>query len=334
MKTSPLCLSLLLPIAAACGSGPDISSIKNALDNPTGSVNDKGGVTAAAQRQQANGSAGSVGAISPFGGGALTISGAAERPAVQPMFAMDAMKPFFEHVERRFGRAMNIRELRTADDDFDSCFNDAFAQAATLDPNGDSFDMKVDIDFDSCGDASLSGRLTMEMSGEVDINAGSFEYEASYVYSNVCVKSDSEKVCQDGEMRLEGVGRAPTNGSTNGDFSMEIFAAWEIATLIEADGNSHELNNKGGLEMKLGANDDSAELSFRMVVFVTLPSGEEVSYTLTISADDNSGSFSITGKDGSLTCTVDAAGNGSCTGDLDLEWTEDEWDDAYGTYNG
>ncbi len=332
MKTSPLCLSLLLPLAAACGSGPDVSEIKSALDNPTGSINDKGGVTAAAQRQQSNGSAGSVGAINPFGGGALTIARAHERPSVQPAFALQAMKPFFDHVERRMGRSIGAQQLRTAED-FGSCFENAFAQTENFDPNGDSFDMKVDIDFDSCGDASLSGRMTLEMSGSIDVEGGRFEYEGSYVYADVCVKSGDDRVCQDGEMRMEGVGRVPTTGTTNDEFTMEIFSAWRIDTLVEADGKSYAFTNKGGLEMKLGG-DDSSSVSFRMVVFVTLPSGEEVSYTLTIKADDASGSFSITGKDGSLTCTVDAAGNGSCTGDLDLEWTDADWDATYESYGG
>lgn len=324
MRISALVLpsALTAMIFAGCGSDtPSTGDIRNALDNPTGSVNDKGGVTAATQRQQSSGANTSFGAATPFGGGALTLARTDHKAALDPM---TSLAPMFKHAERRFARPIATKQLRTAQElgGLESCFSDAF-NTDMIDPTSDSIDLSFDIDFDRCGDGTITGKMSVSMSAEIDRGTNEMRYDASYDYSNLCVKSEGIEVCQDGSMNIEGNGQFGAQ-----DFTMEMIAAWKYTVSISAGDKSYSFSNKGGIEMKLG--EESANI--RMAVFVTLPDGEEVSYTFTLNANANGGSFEIAGRDGKLTCTVDSDGNGSCTGDVDLEWTESEWDDAYTAY--
>ena len=326
MKVVGSILTTLL--LAGCGSGtPGIDTVRGDLDNPTGSINEKSAVAAAAQRQSNSGPASSIGGTNPFGAGGLTAAG----KSASRLDALLPLRPFFQHVERATGTRVSIHGLRAEQfeaNGFFDCFANALAQVSGG-VSGDSFDASYEIDFDQCPDSGLSGRLVVDISGKVDQATGSFDMEASYEYDQLCVLGDVV-LCQTGRMDLEGDGSISTTG---GDIALNTIAAWDIKTTLREAGNERKFVNKGGLEMKIDSTNTMTNGSFRMVVYLTDSKGQEVSYTLTLKFNDAGSSFTIRGKDGTLTCTLSGS-SGSCTGDGSLEWTAEDWAAAFDVYGG
>lgn len=309
-KLQTLSLTALFSSATfltACGSGPSTSSIRSDLDNPTGSIQDQGGVSAAGSRSSNSGFAASFGGTTPFGptSGLTALNG---RGRFQPLAPL---QPMFNYLQQRTGKAVQLRALRNAQVDFSGdCYANAFAGVASdINPNSDSFSTSFDIDFGACAESGLTGSVKVSMSAKLNQGSGTFEYNADYTMNQVCTTGDA-KICQDGSISMEG------EGSIGADVNMTIIAAWDMTISSNVGGASSTIADKGGMEMKMSGD----SVSLRIVAYVTNTAGEEVSYTLSLMVDDSSGSFSIKGKDGELTCTVNNEG-GSCTGDAGMiQW--------------
>lgn len=301
--TTPFALGLAL---AACGGDvPSTSQIKADFESPSGSTKSKQTVAGAYTKNQAAGTAsGLASSFSPLGG----LSAAGQGSALERVGVARMMQPHLarlsQHVSGKVARGLS------AATDFDACMDsEEIGQelASSLATGSTSGSFDVDIDLSSCSGGQLTGSIAM--SGSFDIDGESFVFEVSQVMTNVC-ETSGNKYCVTGEYLME---------ATMANEQMSLVSGWYATATWEEDGAQRSLVTKGGVKLGLGGDAGSVEY----LVYVTDENGEEVSLVLKIDTTaDGTTTVSIRGSDGSLDCTIDSSGGGSCGGDL-------SWDDAY-----
>lgn len=301
--TTPFALGLAL---AACGGDvPSTSQIKADFESPSGSTKSKQTVAGAYTKNQASGTAtGLASSFSPLGG--LTAAGrgsALERVGLARMMQPHLAR-LSQHVTGKVAQG-----LSTAGE-FDACMDDekiGQELAASLSSGSTSGSFDVDIDLASCSGGQLTGSIAM--SGSFDIDGQSFVFDVSQVMTNVC-ETSGDKYCVTGEYVME---------ATMTDATISLVSGWFVTATWDEDGAQRSLVTKGGVKLDLTGGDTGA---MEYLVYVTDENGEEVSLVLKITTSGEGATLSIRGSDGSLTCTVNSDGSGSCDGDL-------SWDEAY-----
>lgn len=287
----------------ACGSGPNVDQVRNDFDNPSGSISDQTGVVNAQAQVQGAGPGAELGS-DPFafigGGGALT---AAPAKGFRQAHAAHVLSPYFnrqlaqlrtgDHSLRRF-------DLTDVDADFEACAAQLESQLSNISasPGDTSIDISVELDL-SCVEG-FSGSMRIDAKAELEDTR--IDYEMTASYDQVCY----EGLCVDGDfayefaLSLDGLGG-----------NADLFGAWNFTV----SGNGYDLTSKGG--MRVAADDSSASVEY--LFYVADSDGNEVSYVLRADVDASMATISVTGADGSITCTANADGSGACDGDL--SWT-------------
>jgi len=285
ITTTPLALALF-----ACGGEvPGASQVRADIANPSGSISSKRTVAGAYVTRDAAGPAASIGAFNP---GALT---AQDLGAVSPA---RIMAPHFARLQAH----VDGRRFQALEESPQSCLNnDEITQAmtASLMAGNTSGSWDVSLDLSSCASIGLSGKISM--SGSYDISASGITYEIEEHLDNVCESSSGSCITGDAVLEM----------SVKAQQDMEMVMGWKLA-VTEA---GRSLTTKGGIRMA-GLGGEGSEVEY--VVYVNDESGNEVSMVIKLTNN----SFSIRGKDGSLTCTIAADGSGSCDGNL-------SWDKAF-----
>lgn len=297
-------LSLSSVMAVACGGGgPDTAKVKADFESPSGKTSDKDAVIAANGKRSASGGATSAaGALNPFGGLGLTSQNASEGPFSRvSAFVIHRLNQ--QIVRRSAPISARIQAQSEEGYDFEGCFDPNSVSASG---GGSSVSYSYSINFGDCN-SGMTGSMDVDGEAEYsdDFTSGSGSFEMNY--NNVCTTATGD--CISGVIVMEF-----SQGGTSGfeDFIM----AWDITTSGGEVGTTH---TRGGIRYVTG--DSGTEIEY--LAYVRDSSGVEVSYVLKITQDSGGNTtLSITGSDGSIECTFNADGSGSCSGDYDFDWEE------------
>ncbi len=304
--STPLALGLAL---VACGGDvPSTSQIKADFESPSGSTKSKQTVAGAYTKNQASASASGLASGFSPGLGALTQAGSGplQRVGIGKVMAPHLARAK-AHLEGRSLQALG------ADVDFDACVNnDEISQelAASLSSGSTSGSFDVDIDLGTCSGGKMTGK--MAMSGSFDIDSDSFTFEVNQTLTNVC-ETEGNKYCVSGDYVMEAT-------MTSGDSKMEMVVGWYLTATWQEEGAARSLVTKGGI--RLGFAGQSGDGSAEYLIYVNDESGEEVSLVIKMTSTADGFTYEVRGNDGSLTCQINNAGEGTCGGDL-------SWDAAY-----
>lgn len=344
MKTqwASLCATaaLSLGLAACGGGGPSVSQVKADFESPSGKTSSKEGVIAVTTQQDASGAALALAGGVP--GVGLTAEG-----KYRGFQSLNIRNNFEPHARALYaslqGRA---QRAQTADDTFDaagavnfaSCFTDLGQQLQSNASGGasaGSASASITVDLGTCTGGDMTGTLTVDVTIEAEQSGAgiSFSYKVSYAFANVC-ETGGEKVCLDGTIAMEASGKfseSSFTSSSSGAGNLDILTAWDLKGSWTEGGAAKTAALKGGLRTVFSADSSgggSAALEY--LFYVSTPEGEEWSYVLRIRADSTgAGSLEIEGSDGSIRCTVNSDGSGSCTateggGTATVSWTASE----------
>lgn len=281
---------------AACGSNaPTVDQVKEDFNSPSGSTKSKQSVAGAYSKQSNSNTAASF-AAGGFAGGGFGLTEKRAGDVVR----LTAINPFINYMK---ARTVGVRGFNLAEAQDASCF-DPSSVSGSGDASGGSFSVTVDLG--ACGDGA-TGTLTMDGEIEVDETAGTFKFNVEATYDQVCTTDPA--ACIDGSMVME------SESSLTGTAS--FFAGWFFT--ITEDGKTYE--TKGGI--RLDADGGTGAASVEYLIYVKDENGQEVSLVLEATVDGQGNStLKITGSDGSISCTANADGSGSCEGDL-------SWDAAF-----
>lgn len=336
---------------AACGGGPNIDQVKADFENPSGSVNDKDAVVAAAGNQNA-----SAPALAMVGGGVpgLSLTATGKRSAFAQIApermhgsAINGIRNYFG-VSGRTIRSLSeaqVDDLGDFEDDGDSFGNGcddapeakAAVNEALQDLIGDaalggrsaSGSASYSIDLSTCSGGELTGIVNDEI--EIDVESdgqggGSFRFKITREMVNVC-ETGGGKACVSGTFLLE----VSARGFAQQSFGQaETIAAWELTATM--DGKT--LETKGGVRVELEGNETSGRARIEILAYAKASTGEEVSFVLTIEGNSSTGEVTLSyrGRDGQIYCTAHADGSGECRATNSdgaqaiLTWTAAEYD--------
>jgi hypothetical protein len=332
MQTKRLNLNWILCAAAvtsfACADRPTIDQVKEHFENPTGATADKGSVIAATGKQDASSAAQRVagnGAGFGFGLTAVGKQNGLERLQARTMFDKEIRQlKAIVAGKRELALSTEIGETDPCVDE--AAVNDAFGElifSAALGGSA-SADFSYEIDLDKCTNGKVTG--TMSVEGEIELSEESFKFTIEEQLSNVC-ETTGEKACVDGEFAIE---MAAEGDEMMNSGSLSFVTAWFVDASWEEDGARLEAEAKGGI--RLVADETSAQLE--VLVFVVNADGSEESLVLRVTTNaDGSGTIEIRGRDGSISCTINANGSGECVeivngaavmGETKISWTDIE----------
>jgi hypothetical protein len=297
--TATACFSLAL---AACGGSkaPPIDQVKEDFNSPSGSTKDKQSVAGAYSKQSNSGSTAGL-AVGGFAGGGFGLTNSND---VWSRISV-------HHHMRQLARSkLGLRSYSLSEaQDTSGCGIPSDATASGGETSGS---VSYTIDFSTCGASGVTGKMTVDGTYELDQAAGIFKYNVDETLEDVC----SGGVCVTGSISLESEFSFSNLGGT--DSSASLVAGW-FYTITE-DGKTYE--TKGGLQLDAQG---SGAGKFDYLVYVKDSSGAEVSLVISYESDANgNASIKIKGSDGEIACTVDAEGNGMCSGEL--SWTDEEAD--------
>jgi hypothetical protein len=287
-------------MAVACGGGgPDTNKVRADFDSPSGKTSDKDAVIAANGKRSAGGGAtGAAGALGGFGGFGLSARDVSTGPFADVRIGL-VNDMVMRDLRRR--TPVSARLQAQESEGISSCFT---PDNISVSGGGSSASYSASIDLGSCS-GTHTGSLNLEGEFSFDEGTGDIDgvYEVEYV--NVCETSSG--VCISGSFALE----IQQSGQT-GTYLM----AWDLTT---SGGEGGTIATKGGMRYSLG---DSTE-DYEFLAYVRDSSGVEVSYVMKFTQDaEGNATLSITGSDGSIECTFNADGSGSCSGDYDFDWEE------------
>lgn len=320
----------------ACGGGPDIDQVRADFDNPSGSTKDKTGVLAANGKRDASESALRLTTGVPGASGGLTAAGKAhglDKIAPRALWEQKLRSLYNQRMATE-GRALRMAqdEEPIGGDDFGSgCQDSPEAQAAfqelvtdlgvdAANPlGGSTADASAEYtqDLASCSGGALTG--TLEVAIEVELEEGKMRFAIEQGFVEVC-EAEGAKTCINGTFIME----ATMAGSGTGeDGSLEFLTAWELDATWTEDGAELSASTKGGIRMAV----DNQMFGLEYLVYCKDSAGEEVSYVLRFQVNaDGSMSLEYKGADGEMSCSVTSDGNGQCTGDSEMTWTDAEYD--------
>lgn len=302
---SLLSLSLSSVMLAACGSsGPDTAKVRADFENPSGKTSDKDAVIAANSKRTASGGATSAaGALSPFGGLGLTSRNASEGPFSR--VSVFTVHDFIQRSLRRPGPVSARFHAQTDEDyDFSGCF-DPSSVSGSGSSDGRSASYSYSINFGDCN-SGMTGTMSVdgdfEFSEDFQSGEGVFEME----YSNVCTTATGQ--CINGVIAME--------FKNDGAEGQSYLIAWDLTM---SGGEAGTIQTKGGMKYST----DGGATNFEYLAYVRDSSGAEVSYVFKINQDSGgTTTLSIRGADGSIDCTFNSDGSGSCEGDASFTWEE------------
>lgn len=289
-----------------CGgsNAPSIDTVKQDFTSPSGSTKDKASV-AQAYSKQSNSSA-----ASRVVGGGFVPGGLIAKPVgIEKLQARHMFAPLFEYLAAR-AKGVQVSGLRASQDAGWSCFTAEDFSSASVSGDGTSGSFSFSKDLSTCTGGELTGNMSVDAEFEMDQAAGSFTYKMEEELSAVCETSGA-KTCVTGTYVIE----MEYGGAETGAF----FAGWFLDVTWEEDGAQKAMQTKGGLRL----NSTATEQSLEYLVYVKDEAGAEHSLVFTVKVNgEGTTTITVRGTDGSIDCTIQADGSGSCTGDL-------TWDDAY-----
>lgn len=289
---------------AACGSKtPSIDQVKADFESPSGSTKSKQSVAGAYAKQNSSGPATSF-AAGGFAGGGFGLTQAGPGAFTR----QNVVNPLLSYIR---ARALGVKYQGLSEAQDSSCFDQSNVSGSGS-ADGTSGSVSYSVDLGACSGGALTGQLTVDAEFELDQAAGILHYEVEQTMDQVC--STEPASCVDGTMTME---MDLNFNDLTGQGASNLVAGWFFT--ITEDGKTYE--TKGG--MRLDADSASGATKFEYLVYVKDENGQEVSLVISFE-DDGMGnsSLKITGSDGSISCTANADGSGSCDGDL-------SWDGAF-----
>ncbi len=309
---TPLTLALCSAAAlvSACGSNvPSIEEVKSGFASPSGSTSDTRMVIAAQQKQQAADPATRVAGNGAAIGFGLTAEG--KPRGLTQLRASELHKRQIARL-KAFIEGRQHQALEAGAGFHSGCANEEAVNEAARDLlvnallGSASASFSYEVDLTACTGGELTGR--MEVDGEIELEKNSFRFALEQTLENVC-ETGGDKACVDGTFAVEIAAEADGSGSASKlEFTTALFAtaSWDQG------GTRRTAETRGGMRASA---DDMGNASLEILVFVRDASGEEYTFVLKASARaDGSSSLSVRGKDGELSCDVDAMGAGTCTG--------------------
>ncbi len=315
----------LVAMLVACGGNSSFDDLETNLDNPTGSITDVDAIVAADQERQSSGTATALGGNNFIG---FVGAGDENSSTLDRFDIRSGLHPFFDTVDQFRGGTTD----RFANHDFGSPELEIDDDCLNLDDNIEinvsnskataKFDTEVklsDCTPDATGTLKFKG--TFSIKGDLQAERiDSIKLDATYTFVDAC-ETIGDNACWDGTISVRG-----DLADDGGDFGeIVLLAAWDLDISWDEDNQRRTETVSGGMRIDFSQDIFKIELS----VTVNDSTGEPVSYTFELNADNQMVGFTIRGRDGSLTCTVSVeTGAGSCedgNGNT-ITWTEEDVD--------